>query len=94
MENSDVMLWVGLGLAALFLLWLALYGLKALALGALGLFSAASEGGLIILVLYFALWLVATPLMLIASVLVGLPILRLLRQEKREEQRQRSSQAP
>ncbi|MEZ5813246.1 MAG: hypothetical protein R3E13_00730 [Alphaproteobacteria bacterium] len=59
-----------------------LIGLTALVVGAITLFAFAAEQGFIGLAAYFACWVFLLPVMLVASILVGLVALFIMAKER------------
>ena len=85
MDNATILILVIAAVIAL--LFIALVAASSLFLGATLLLAWASSQGFIGVSVYFALWIFAFPLMLIASIITGLISGWTLDKEEREEKR-------
>lgn len=85
MDNATILIVVIVAVIAL--LFIALVAASSLFLGATLLLAWASSQGFIGVAVYFALWIFAFPLMLIASIITGLIFGWTLDKEEREEKR-------
>ena len=85
MDNATILIVVIVAVIAL--LFIALVATSSLFLGATLLLAWASSQGFIGVAIYFALWIFAFPLMLIASIITGLISGWTLDKEEREEKR-------